>query len=117
MSQRPATKRRSIQGGTLDEQREHIRRPQAPAFMGDEPGFAAAADLGGTGILASERRPNLSGVGVATAPAWLESGMAQGARAISTFGLSARAMSARWSIGRVTSCGATSPRARGNIEY
>jgi len=62
MSQRPATKRRSIQGGTLDEQREHIRRPQAPAFMGDEPGFAAAADLGGTGILASERRPDLSGV-------------------------------------------------------
>ncbi|MBN9507258.1 MAG: hypothetical protein J0I69_14690 [Altererythrobacter sp.] len=84
--------------------------------MGDEPGFATAADLGGTGILASERRPNLSGVVVATAPAWLESGMVEGARAISTFGPSARAMSARWSIGRVTSCGATSSRAHGDSE-
>jgi len=57
-----------------------------PVFMGDdltdEPGFAAAADLGGAGILVGETRPSLARYrlgGVAAALAWLESGVAQGA--------------------------------------
>lgn len=57
-----------------------------PVFMGDdltdEPGFAAATELGGAGILVGERRPSLALFrlgGVAAAIAWLETGVAQGA--------------------------------------
>jgi hypothetical protein len=84
-----------------------------PVFMGDdltdEPGFAAAAELGGAGILVGERRESAALYrlnGVDDTLAWLEVAEPGIALVRSTFGRSATARSAGWSIRAPRSCGA-----------